>query len=175
MVFGMVPAGGLLVLTGRLPSTGFQFTVPVNMACATPAAMNSEMPRVRLRRLRENRLLAESLREVSLEPRQLVLPLFVVPGTGVRNPIPGLPWGVLFGTPHGAGRSCRLVWHNQGGRTTESVRGGIISVAEGQTGAAHALGMSRSLIMLITAQGTMPRYSSSAVQHCTAVATISFS
>ena len=52
--------------------------------------MNSETPRVRLRRLRENRLLAESLREVSLEPRQLVLPLFVVPGTGVRNPIPGL-------------------------------------------------------------------------------------
>lgn len=46
-----------------------------------------------------------------------------------RNPIPGLPWGVLFGTPHGAGRSCRLVWHNQGGRTTESVRGGIITVA----------------------------------------------
>ena len=36
--------------------------------------MKIEPSRVRLRRLRENRLLAESLREVSLEPRMLILP-----------------------------------------------------------------------------------------------------
>ena len=47
-------------------------------------------PRTRLRRLRENRVLAESIREVSLEPRQMILPLFVVPGSGKRTPISGL-------------------------------------------------------------------------------------
>ena len=52
--------------------------------------MKIEPSRVRLRRLRENRLLAESLREVSLEPRMLILPLFVVPGSGLKTPVPGL-------------------------------------------------------------------------------------
>lgn len=48
------------------------------------------VPAVRLRRLRENRILAGSVREVSLEPRQMVLPLFVIPGSGERHPIPSL-------------------------------------------------------------------------------------
>ena len=46
-----------------------------------------------------------------------------------RNPIPGIPWGVLFGTPAGAAKPCRVVWHNQGGRTENSVRGGMITLA----------------------------------------------
>ncbi len=46
-----------------------------------------------------------------------------------RNPIPGIPWGVLFGTPAGAAAPCRVVWHNQGGRTENSVRGGMITPA----------------------------------------------
>lgn len=45
------------------------------------------------------------------------------------NPIPGLPWGVLFGTPAGCAKPCRIVWHNQGGRTESSVRGGLITPA----------------------------------------------
>jgi porphobilinogen synthase len=44
----------------------------------------------RMRRLREHPLLAEMVREVSLEPRQMILPLFTVPGTGVRKPVPSL-------------------------------------------------------------------------------------
>ena len=44
----------------------------------------------RMRRLREHPVLAEMVREVSLEPRQMILPLFTVPGQGVRNPIPTL-------------------------------------------------------------------------------------
>lgn len=44
----------------------------------------------RMRRLREHPVLAEMVREVSLEPRQMILPLFTVPGPGVRNPIPTL-------------------------------------------------------------------------------------
>jgi len=46
-----------------------------------------------------------------------------------RNPIPGMPWGVLFGTPAGAAKPCRIVWHNHGGRTESTVRGGLITPA----------------------------------------------
>ena len=44
----------------------------------------------RMRRLREHPVLAEMVREVSLEPRQMILPLFTVPGTGVRTPVSSL-------------------------------------------------------------------------------------
>lgn len=68
------------------------------MTCTFP-------PRTRLRRLRENRVLAESIREVSLEPRQMILPLFVVPGSGKRTPISG-----LHGVDHwSVGRLCEGV------------------------------------------------------------------
>ena len=40
----MVPAGGLLSDVAALSSTAYQLSVPVNIACATPAAMNSDMP-----------------------------------------------------------------------------------------------------------------------------------
>lgn len=54
------------------------------------------------------------------------------------NPIPGVPWGVLFGAVPGATAPCRVVWHNQGGRTEHSCRGGIIVPA--RPGAATQLG-----------------------------------
>jgi porphobilinogen synthase len=58
-----------------------------------------------MRRLRENRVLAESVRETSLEPRQMILPFFVVPGTGKRTPIHG-----LYGVDHwSADRLCEGV------------------------------------------------------------------
>ncbi|MGI6253451.1 MAG: porphobilinogen synthase, partial [Aminivibrio sp.] len=44
----------------------------------------------RMRRLRQHPILAETVRETSLEPRQMILPLFVVPGPGVRRPISSL-------------------------------------------------------------------------------------
>ena len=46
-----------------------------------------------------------------------------------RNPIPGVPWGVLFGTLPGTSAPVRVVWNNQGGRTEPSCRGGIIAAA----------------------------------------------
>ena len=55
-----------------------------------------------------------------------------------RNPIPGIPWGVLFGTPAGTTKPCRIVWHNQGGRTESSVRGGMITLA--RPGASTSVG-----------------------------------
>ena len=40
----MVPTGGLVRLSGDPAVYGTQFTVPVNMASATPAAMKSDIP-----------------------------------------------------------------------------------------------------------------------------------
>lgn len=45
---------------------------------------------MRLRRLRENPVLREMLAEVSLEARHLILPIFVVAGEGIREPISSL-------------------------------------------------------------------------------------
>ncbi|PIE54070.1 MAG: porphobilinogen synthase [Dethiosulfovibrio peptidovorans] len=47
-------------------------------------------PTSRLRRLREHRLLAESIRETDLRPEHMMLPLFVVEGQGIRRPISSL-------------------------------------------------------------------------------------
>ncbi len=52
--------------------------------------MNEFSNLARMRRLRQHAVLAETVREVSLEPRQMILPLFAVPGPGVRRPIPSL-------------------------------------------------------------------------------------
>lgn len=46
-----------------------------------------------------------------------------------RCPIPGIPSGVLVGNLPGTSSPCRLVWFEQGGRTSGSVRGGVIMPA----------------------------------------------
>lgn len=48
-------------------------------------------PLQRPRRLRENRLLREMVRETRLSPSQLVYPLFVIPGNHQKEPIPSMP------------------------------------------------------------------------------------
>lgn len=45
----------------------------------------------RLRRLRTNEPLRRLVRETHLEPSQNILPLFVVPGEGIRKPISSMP------------------------------------------------------------------------------------
>lgn len=57
--------------------------------------MNGFSNITRMRRLRQHPILAEAVRETSLEARQLILPLFVMPGPGVRRPIPS-----LYGVDH---------------------------------------------------------------------------
>jgi porphobilinogen synthase len=44
-----------------------------------------------MRRIRENATLRDMLAEVTIEPRHLVLPIFVCPGEGVSSPIPSMP------------------------------------------------------------------------------------
>src|SRR5262249_59137762 len=48
-------------------------------------------PPARPRRLRHHPLVRELVRETDLSPRDLVLPLFVRPGRGVRNEIASMP------------------------------------------------------------------------------------
>src|SRR5262245_50841385 len=51
----------------------------------------SEQRPIRPRRLRHHPLVRELVRETSLSPRDLILPLFVRPGRGVRNEIVSMP------------------------------------------------------------------------------------
>jgi len=48
-------------------------------------------PQVRMRRLRRNEPLRALVRETTLNPGDLVYPLFICPGEGVRNPIGSMP------------------------------------------------------------------------------------
>ena len=48
-------------------------------------------PKYRLRRLRKNELFRKMFRETRLSPDNLVLPLFVRPGKGVKQPISSMP------------------------------------------------------------------------------------
>ena len=48
-------------------------------------------PRTRLRRLRRNETLRRMVRETSLSRDDLILPLFVVEGSGVREPVVSMP------------------------------------------------------------------------------------
>jgi hypothetical protein len=55
-----------------------------------------------------------------------------------RCPIPGVPSGVLFGRFRGTAVTCRVTWHEQGGRSSGTVRGGGVFPAP--PGAATPLG-----------------------------------
>jgi porphobilinogen synthase len=48
-------------------------------------------PEIRLRRLRRTESLRALVRETSLNPGDLIYPLFICPGEGVRNPISSMP------------------------------------------------------------------------------------
>ncbi|MFA5786375.1 MAG: porphobilinogen synthase [Actinomycetota bacterium] len=51
----------------------------------------SEYPTIRPRRLRRTAALREAVAETRLDPSRFVLPVFVVPGEGVRRPIASMP------------------------------------------------------------------------------------
>jgi porphobilinogen synthase len=50
-----------------------------------------QSPVVRPRRLRRTAAIRDLVAETSLSPSRLILPLFVVPGSGVREPVPSMP------------------------------------------------------------------------------------
>ena len=63
-------------------------------------------PTHRFRRLRLTESLREMVRETNLEPSDFIAPLFVVPGKGVRQPVPSMP-GVDRTSPELAGKDAK--------------------------------------------------------------------
>ena len=74
-----------------------------------PPLEGPEYPRLRLRRWRRSEALRALVRETELAPNDFVLPLFIVPGTGIRRPVPSLP-GVDQTSPDEAVRDAREAW-----------------------------------------------------------------
>src|SRR6516165_8717332 len=56
-----------------------------------PASPSPGFPTIRLRRLRHNPLLRRMVRETALSVDDLILPLFVRPGRGVKKEIASMP------------------------------------------------------------------------------------
>lgn len=73
---------------------------------AAEAAAPLPDPAHRLRRMRRTEALRELVRETRIHPRQLVAPLFVLPGRGRREPVGSMP-GVERVTPDEAERDVR--------------------------------------------------------------------
>jgi porphobilinogen synthase len=71
--------------------------------------MSARFPAVRLRRLRRTAAMRDLVRETALLPRQLIYPLFVVPGSGVRREIPALP-GQFHLAPDQAAAEAAAAW-----------------------------------------------------------------
>ena len=69
----------------------------------------SSFPIYRPRRLRRTETLRSLVRETSVRPQDLVLPLFVVPGTGVRRPVSSMP-GVFNTSVDETVRDAREAW-----------------------------------------------------------------
>jgi porphobilinogen synthase len=60
-------------------------------ACLLLKSMSAQYPTARPRRLRQTAALRSLVRETSLDASRLILPLFVVPGSGVREPVASMP------------------------------------------------------------------------------------
>jgi len=65
--------------------------VSVAAAERRAASASATFPAVRLRRLRRSPAMRALVRETHLHPSQFILPLFVRPGVGIRNPVTSMP------------------------------------------------------------------------------------
>jgi porphobilinogen synthase len=63
----------------------------VSLEISSSVQRSAAFPQARPRRLRSHPLLRELVRETSLKPSDLILPLFVRPGAGIRKPIASMP------------------------------------------------------------------------------------
>jgi porphobilinogen synthase len=63
----------------------------VSLEIFSSVQRSAAFPQARPRRLRSHPLLRELVRETSLKPSDLILPLFVRPGAGMRKPIASMP------------------------------------------------------------------------------------
>jgi porphobilinogen synthase len=60
-------------------------------AASETANTGAVFPQVRLRRLRQSPAMRSLVRETHLHPSQFILPLFVRPGVGIRQPVSSMP------------------------------------------------------------------------------------
>jgi porphobilinogen synthase len=81
----------------------------------SPTSPSSGPPAVRPRRLRRTPALRALVRETRLHPSMLVAPLFVRPGTGVREPIASLPSQAWLSPDVAADEAARLAELRVGG------------------------------------------------------------
>jgi porphobilinogen synthase len=87
---------------------------PAAIAAATAAA-GVPRPLARPRRLRRTPALRALVRETRLDPAMLVAPLFVRPGTGIREPISSLPGVARLSPDEAAAEAQRLTELGVGG------------------------------------------------------------
>jgi hypothetical protein len=120
-------AGVLAALTP--PPSGAAFAAPGPAAGSVP--LGPGRPEVHRDLARQYAEQARSWRMHDEDPSHLM-------ELAPRCPIPGTPSGVLAGRLPGRNASARLVWFEQGGRTTGSVRGGVI--VEATPGASTPIG-----------------------------------
>ncbi len=66
-------------------------------------------PLHRYRRLRTSEALRTMVRETALDPADFIAPLFVVPGQGVRQPVPSMP-GVDRTSPELTAKDVKALW-----------------------------------------------------------------
>ena len=74
-----------------------------------------QYPQLRLRRLRKNAAIRDMVRETQLTLNDLVMPMFVRPGEGVKNEIPSMPGNYQFSVDTLTARCVEL--HQQGVRS----------------------------------------------------------
>jgi porphobilinogen synthase len=80
-----------------------------------PDRIEPDVPAVRLRRLRRTPALRALVRETRLHPSMLVAPLFVRPGSGVREPIASMPGQARLSADLAAAEADRLARLGVGG------------------------------------------------------------
>jgi porphobilinogen synthase len=87
----------------------------VAASVSATAAAGVPVPRDRPRRLRRSPALRALVRETRLDPSMLVAPLFVRPGTGVREPIAAMPGVARLSPDEAAAEAQRLTGLGVGG------------------------------------------------------------
>jgi porphobilinogen synthase len=106
-------AGRTAAAPGAPGQTGPRQAPPAPAGAGRPSGGPSEagFPRLRLRRLRASEGMRRLVRETDLDVAHLILPLFVVPGRGVRRPIGSLP-GHSHLSPDTAAAEAEAAWRD---------------------------------------------------------------
>jgi porphobilinogen synthase len=90
-------------------------TIDLDAQASSPHALDAGSPTARPRRLRRTPALRALVRETRIHPSMLVAPLFVCPGSGVREPIGSMPGVSRLSADLAAAEAARLAELGVGG------------------------------------------------------------